>query len=200
MDLLAQSNDGGGSAILWLIYVAFIVVYLVAAWIVYTKAGEEGWKALIPIYNMGAAEDRRQTGVVADPLPDPVRELVIWIIVSIDLAKSFGKGTGFALGLIFFAPIFYMILAFGDATYRGPAAAPGGAPRRRRCRRHRPDRPTFRERGAVHRTAPLAYGAGDGNRTRIASLEGWNSAIELHPQAPRRLQSLATMRADTASP
>ncbi len=24
--------------------------------------------------------------------------------------------------------------------------------------------------------------AGDGNRTRIASLEGWNSAIELHPR------------------
>ena len=46
MDLLAQSSDGG-SAILWLLYVAFIVVYLVAAWIVYTKAGEEGWKALI---------------------------------------------------------------------------------------------------------------------------------------------------------
>ena len=27
------------------------------------------------------------------------------------------------------------------------------------------------------------YGAGDGNRTRTASLEGWNSAIELHPRA-----------------
>ena len=25
------------------------------------------------------------------------------------------------------------------------------------------------------------YGAGDGNRTRTASLEGWNSTIELHP-------------------
>ena len=24
------------------------------------------------------------------------------------------------------------------------------------------------------------FGAGSGNRTRIASLEGWNSAIELH--------------------
>ena len=25
------------------------------------------------------------------------------------------------------------------------------------------------------------YGAGDGNRTHAASLEGWNSTIELHP-------------------
>ena len=26
-------------------------------------------------------------------------------------------------------------------------------------------------------------GAGDGNRTHVASLEGWNSTIELHPQS-----------------
>jgi hypothetical protein len=127
MDLLAQSSDGGGSAILWLLYVAFIVVYLVAAWIVYTKAGEEGWKALIPIYNIWVL-----LKIVGRPgwwlilFLIPFVNFVIWIIVSIDLAKSFGKGTGFALGLIFFAPIFYMILAFGDATYRGPAAATGG--------------------------------------------------------------------------
>jgi Family of unknown function (DUF5684) len=127
MDLLAQSSDGGGSAILWLLYVAFIVVYLVAAWIVYTKAGEEGWKALIPIYNVWVL-----LKIVGRPgwwlllFLIPFVNFVIWIIVSIDLAKSFGKGTGFALGLIFFAPIFYMILAFGDATYRGPAAAAGG--------------------------------------------------------------------------
>ena len=25
-------------------------------------------------------------------------------------------------------------------------------------------------------------GAGDGNRTHVTSLEGWNSTIELHPQ------------------
>jgi hypothetical protein len=25
-------------------------------------------------------------------------------------------------------------------------------------------------------------GAGDGNRTRMASLEGWSSTIELHPR------------------
>lgn len=27
---------------------------------------------------------------------------------------------------------------------------------------------------------PLGLGAGDGNRTRVASLGSWNSAIELH--------------------
>src|SRR5881394_3923737 len=29
---------------------------------------------------------------------------------------------------------------------------------------------------------PGKTGAGDGNRTRVASLEDWNSTIELHPQ------------------
>ena len=28
----------------------------------------------------------------------------------------------------------------------------------------------------------IIFGAGDGNRTHVASLEGWNSTIELHPQ------------------
>ena len=28
---------------------------------------------------------------------------------------------------------------------------------------------------------PFGDGAGDGNRTHAASLEGWNSTIELHP-------------------
>ena len=28
-------------------------------------------------------------------------------------------------------------------------------------------------------------GAGDGNRTHVTSLEGWNSTIELHPQVPK---------------
>ena len=32
---------------------------------------------------------------------------------------------------------------------------------------------------------PSKHGAGDGNRTRTASLEGWNSTIELHPQNQR---------------
>ena len=28
----------------------------------------------------------------------------------------------------------------------------------------------------------IRYGAGDGNRTHVTSLEGWGSTIELHPQ------------------
>jgi hypothetical protein len=129
MELLAQSDGGGGSAVIWVLYIAFVVVYLAAGWVVYTKAGQEGWKSLIPIYNLYVL-----LKIVGRPgwwlllYLVPIVNVVIWIIVSIDLAKSFGKGTGFAIGLILLTPIFYLILAFGEATYRGPAATPAGTP------------------------------------------------------------------------
>jgi hypothetical protein len=43
-----------------------------------------------------------------------------------------------------------------------------------------------RHRAGIGYLDPAHKRAGDGNRTRIASLEGWNSAIELHPQLRRR--------------
>ena len=41
------------------------------------------------------------------------------IITMVKLAKAFGKGGGFAVGLIFLSIIFYCILAFGPSTYLG---------------------------------------------------------------------------------
>jgi hypothetical protein len=40
------------SGITWIIYVAFIVATIAAWWMVFTKAGEAGWKSIIPIYNI----------------------------------------------------------------------------------------------------------------------------------------------------
>jgi hypothetical protein len=39
------------------------------------------------------------------------------LIIPFDLARKFGKGAGFGLGLLFLSFLFYPILAFGDATY-----------------------------------------------------------------------------------
>ncbi len=41
------------------------------------------------------------------------------IILTVDLAKSFGKGVGFALGLIFLPFVFFPMLGFGSAEYQG---------------------------------------------------------------------------------
>ena len=50
----------------------------------------------------------------------PLVNLIIFIIVCIDIAKSFGEG--FGLGRLFLGFIFYPILGFGSARYQGPSA------------------------------------------------------------------------------
>jgi hypothetical protein len=124
-----QIDAAGGLA--WgtfaLIYLAFLVVYAIGAWKMYEKGGHPGWACLIPFYNTYIL-----LKIVGRPgwwlilFFIPFVNFVIWIIVALDLAKSFGKGTGFAIGLIFLSLIFIMILGFGDDRYVGPAAAPGG--------------------------------------------------------------------------
>ena len=56
----------------------------------------------------------------------PVVNLLPAVLVPIDIAKSFGKGTGFGIGLILLGFIFYPVLALGDAEYQGPVAADDG--------------------------------------------------------------------------
>ena len=53
----------------------------------------------------------------------PVVNIVIGIMIIFDLAKVFGKGTGFGFGLLFLSFIFIPILAFGDAQYQAPVVA-----------------------------------------------------------------------------
>ena len=48
---------------------------------------------------------------------------IVAFVVAFDLAKAFGKGAGFALGMIFLGPIFYPVLAWSDAKYQGAVAA-----------------------------------------------------------------------------
>ena len=95
----------------------------VSMWKIFVKAGQPGWAAIIPIYNAYIL-----TKIVGRPwwwlllMLIPFVNIVIAIILAIDLAKSFGKGGGFAVGLILLGFVFYPILAFGDARYQGPAA------------------------------------------------------------------------------
>ena len=118
------------NGIVVVIYLALIVLYIVASWLVYTKAGEAGWKCLIPIYNIIVLlriVGRQWWWILL--LLIPILNIVVWLIVSLDLAKSFRRGTGFGIGLFFLSFIFWPILAFGSSTYSGPAgsAAPATA-------------------------------------------------------------------------
>jgi uncharacterized membrane protein YhaH (DUF805 family) len=52
----------------------------------------------------------------------PFVNFIVWIIVALDLAKSFDHGVGFAIGLIILPWLFYIILGWGESQYYGPAA------------------------------------------------------------------------------
>ena len=93
---------------------------IIGMWGIFEKAGEEGWKALIPIYNIWVLVEISGKGALWFVLMLlPVVNILASIIVHIELAEQFGKGTAYKVGLIFLAPVFYLLLAFGDAQYQG---------------------------------------------------------------------------------
>jgi hypothetical protein len=111
-----------------IIVLAAVVLVVAGWWKIFEKAREEGWKAIIPIYNflvLLKIVGRDWWWIILALIP--FVGIVVWIVVSLDLARSFGRGTGFAIGLIFLPFIFVLILGFGSDTYRGPAAHPATA-------------------------------------------------------------------------
>ncbi|MFC3891650.1 DUF5684 domain-containing protein [Lentzea rhizosphaerae] len=105
----------------------FTVIGIVIMWKVYAKAGQPGWASIIPIYNLYVlVKIAGRPGWWTVLLLIPFVNIIVLAIVSIDVAKSFGKDAVFGVvGLWLFAIIGYAILAFGGAQYRGPAALGG---------------------------------------------------------------------------
>ena len=91
-------------------------------WKVFEKAGKPGWASMVPIYNaMVLAEVAGRPswwGLVA---LIPCLGLITAIPICLDIAKRFGQGVGFAIGLILLGIVCFPILGFGDAKYN-PAA------------------------------------------------------------------------------
>ncbi len=130
-------------------YMIFSIIWwllmIVADWKVLSKAGEPGWKSIIPIYDSYTfykiAWDTRIFWLgIALAVAQGIFEVlggnsfslfgilaavcglayaVINFLYCICLASSFGKGKLFGVGLWISGPIFTMILAFGSAQYRG---------------------------------------------------------------------------------
>ena len=118
-------DDGGGGLgmiVGLVVQLGIMGFFLAVGWKIFAKAGEPGWAVIVPIYNIIV-----MLKIVGKPIwwivlfLIPLVNLVASILLSISLAKSFGKGTGFGVGLAFLGFIFGPILAFGDATYEGPA-------------------------------------------------------------------------------
>jgi Family of unknown function (DUF5684) len=117
------SGDQGPGVVTYIVGILIAVVMIAAIWKVFTKAGKPGWAALIPIYNIIVL-----LGIAGKPawwiilLFIPIVNFIIAILMYVALAEKFGKGGGFAMGLVFLGVIFFPILGFGSAQYQGAVA------------------------------------------------------------------------------
>jgi hypothetical protein len=117
----AAGAIGTGMIIVWL---AIMVLMIAALWKVFEKAGEPGWAAIVPIYNLVVL-----LKIAGKPawwvilMLIPFVNLIVGIIAMVAFAQAYGKGVGFALGLLILPIIFLPILAWGDSRYARPAVA-----------------------------------------------------------------------------
>ena len=105
----------------------FVIVFLILWFVLqgtayykfFEKAGEEGWKGFVPIYNYYV-----HLGIIGRPLWwvlllfVPVINFFVALTMHLDLMKSFGKYTYVdqVLGVVF-APIYMNYIAWSDTTY-----------------------------------------------------------------------------------
>ncbi len=104
-----------------LVLLAAAVVMVVSMWRLFERAGQPGWAALVPIYNMVVllrVAGRPEWWVIL--MLVPMVNLGVAILLSIDLARVFGREEVFAVGLVLMPFVFYPILAFGRGEYIGP--------------------------------------------------------------------------------
>ena len=119
----------------------FYVLLMIGWWKLFEKAGEPGWKSLIPVYNLYTVfkicwkPSAFWISLIASALPVGfmaaaeynglfgfltllgIVPFVIRAIRCSKLASAYGHGTGFAVGLFFMEPIFVMILGYGASRY-----------------------------------------------------------------------------------
>ncbi|PSP74951.1 signal peptidase I [Halobacteriales archaeon QS_1_68_20] len=111
-------------ALVPLVALGFTVVVLAGMWKAFTKAGEPGWAVIIPFYNywvmlrIGGNDDI----IWFIGMFVPLVNIYVAYRMFTDVAKSFGQGIGFGLGLWILSFIFWPILGFGNYQYRGSAA------------------------------------------------------------------------------
>ena len=114
------------SFLIWMLSLAISVFAIVCVWKIFKKAGREGWEAIIPIYNIIVYF--KICGInpwvllwILLPFVGSIIVFVFTIKACVNLAKAFGKTSGFAVGLIFLGYIFQAILAFDSSVYNAQA-------------------------------------------------------------------------------
>jgi hypothetical protein len=98
-----------------LIVLALVLLLVVAMWKVFERAGEPGWAALVPIYNLYILTRVAQmSGWWLLAAFVPIFNIIFCFATSMGVAKRFNRSTGFGIGLALLPFIFYPMLAWGD--------------------------------------------------------------------------------------
>ncbi len=118
---MAAGSSFGGTGFIGL---AFAVLIIAGWWTIFTKAGRPGWGAIIPFYNVYlTCKVGGKPGWWWILFLIPIVNIVMAFVVLIAVAKAFGKGAGFGVGMVLLPVIFVPVLGFGSATYQEAAPA-----------------------------------------------------------------------------
>jgi Family of unknown function (DUF5684) len=111
-----------GIGIGFIVIILAVVVFLIAAmWKIFEKAGQPGWAAIVPIYNLYVLlkiVGKPGWWIILFLIPIVNYVFIIWTYNM--LSKSFGKDEAFTAGLVLLGIVFFPILGFGAARYLGP--------------------------------------------------------------------------------
>ena len=117
----AAAGVGVGFMVVWF---AVVLLMVASMWKVFVKAGKPGWAAIVPIYNIIVLLEicgKPAWWVILFIVP--FVNVIIAIMLCISLAKKFGHGVGYGLGLAFLGVIFMPMLGFGSSQYDPNAPA-----------------------------------------------------------------------------
>jgi hypothetical protein len=127
--LTPESDAAAGifGAAFFIPLLVFWVVSIVAMWKLFVKAGQPGWAAIVPIYNLvvllqvaGMPLWWLAVLVLAFvPLVGFIAALAFNIMVGMNVGRKFGKSDAWGIVLNGIFGIGYLILGFGSAKYQG---------------------------------------------------------------------------------
>lgn len=103
-----------------------IIFNLICEWKIFVKAGEKGWKVLIPIYSsivlykiIGLSPYLLFIYLAAFiPTIGSIAIYALGIVQNVFLGKAFKKDAGFIVGLVLLPIVFLPMLAFGKSEYQ----------------------------------------------------------------------------------
>ncbi|MBQ3465535.1 MAG: FHA domain-containing protein [Firmicutes bacterium] len=115
------------------VYIYLILSLLITAaiivgiWKMFEKAGEGGWKSLIPFYNMYILyKISWGNGLLFLLLFLPIIDIVMIIVTPFKTAKAYGLHPLYGVGLLLLPVIFYPVIGLGSSKYIGPDGKPEG--------------------------------------------------------------------------